>query len=103
MDCERNRATAQLVAELAGYLLSKLSSDRFIVAISGEPGTGKSYLSAKIAEKVNELSGKQLAQIVPMDGFHLTKAQLSQMDNPEEAFRRRGAPWTFDGAKFVQL
>ena len=31
-----------------------------------------------------------------MDGFHLTKAQLRQMPDPEEALARRGAPWTFD-------
>eukprot|EP01063_Lacrimia_lanifica_P008621 TRINITY_DN15693_c0_g1_i1.p1 TRINITY_DN15693_c0_g1~~TRINITY_DN15693_c0_g1_i1.p1 ORF type:complete len:194 (+),score=73.21 TRINITY_DN15693_c0_g1_i1:72-584(+) len=33
-----------------------------------------------------------------MDGFHYTKAQLSQMPNAAEAFARRGAHWTFDAA-----
>jgi len=32
-----------------------------------------------------------------MDGFHLTKKQLSEMPDPVEAFKRRGAPFTFDG------
>jgi len=31
-----------------------------------------------------------------MDGFHLEKSKLMQMENPEEAFKRRGAPHTFD-------
>ncbi len=31
-----------------------------------------------------------------MDGFHLTRAQLQQLPDPQEAFARRGAPWTFD-------
>lgn len=34
--------------------------------------------------------------VLGMDGFHLTKARLAEMDNPEEALARRGAPWTFD-------
>lgn len=37
------------------------------------------------------------------DGFHHTKATLSAFDDPEEAFRRRGAPFTFDAAPFVDL
>jgi len=32
-----------------------------------------------------------------MDGFHLTKKQLSEMLDPVEAFKRRGAAFTFDG------
>ena len=31
-----------------------------------------------------------------MDGFHLSRAELAALPNPEEAFARRGAPWTFD-------
>ncbi|ORY53183.1 hypothetical protein BCR33DRAFT_711529 [Rhizoclosmatium globosum] len=38
-----------------------------------------------------------------MDGFHLTRAQLDALDNPAEAHRRRGAPFTFDAAGLVKL
>jgi len=34
-------------------------------------------------------------------GFHYTKAQLSAFPDPVEAFKRRGAHWTFDGSSFV--
>jgi pantothenate kinase len=37
-----------------------------------------------------------------MDGFHYTKEQLSRFPNATEAFARRGAHWTFDGAAFVE-
>jgi pantothenate kinase len=37
-----------------------------------------------------------------MDGFHLTKAPLQQMPDPEAAFARRGAPWTFDATALAQ-
>lgn len=40
---------------------------------------------------------------VPMDGFHLTRAQLSAMPDPERAHARRGAEFTFDGAAFLAL
>lgn len=33
-----------------------------------------------------------------MDGFHLYKHELQQMSDPVEAFKRRGAPFTFNPA-----
>lgn len=36
-----------------------------------------------------------------MDGFHLPRATLDQLPNREEAYIRRGAPWTFDVERFV--
>lgn len=38
-----------------------------------------------------------------MDGFHLTRAALSAMPNPEQAHARRGAAFTFDAPKFLTL
>lgn len=38
-----------------------------------------------------------------MDGYHLSRAQLSALPNPEEAHARRGAEFTFDGASFLAL
>jgi len=36
-----------------------------------------------------------------MDGYHLTRAQLSAMPDPETAHARRGAEFTFDGEGFL--
>lgn len=44
-----------------------------------------------------------VAAFVPMDGYHLTRAQLAAMPDPEQAFARRGAEFTFDGAAFLRL
>jgi pantothenate kinase len=44
-----------------------------------------------------------IAYYVPLDGYHLTRAQLAALPNPEEAAFRRGAPFTFDGEKYVAL
>ncbi|KAI9643111.1 hypothetical protein NHQ30_008846 [Ciborinia camelliae] len=38
-----------------------------------------------------------------MDGYHLTRAQLSAMPDPVHAHARRGAAFTFDGDSFLSL
>lgn len=38
-----------------------------------------------------------------MDGYHLTRAQLSAMPDPVNAHDRRGAAFTFDGGAFYEL
>lgn len=38
-----------------------------------------------------------------MDGYHYTRAELSQMPNAKEAHARRGAAFTFDADKFLDL
>ena len=39
--------------------------------------------------------------IIPMDGYHYYQSELDTMEDPEEAHARRGAPFTFNSAKFV--
>lgn len=38
-----------------------------------------------------------------MDGFHLTREELSAMHDPANAHARRGAPFTFDAVKYLKL
>ena len=38
-----------------------------------------------------------------MDGYHLTRAQLSAMPDPDDAHSRRGAAFTFDASAFLGL
>ena len=38
-----------------------------------------------------------------MDGYHLTRAQLSAMPDPTTAHARRGAAFTFDSTAFLHL
>lgn len=38
-----------------------------------------------------------------MDGFHYSRAQLSEMPDPDNARARRGAEFTFDGPSFLEL
>jgi pantothenate kinase len=40
--------------------------------------------------------------VLGMDGFHLTKADLRAKDDPDTAFARRGAPYTFNPEGLVK-
>lgn len=80
-----------------------------MIAISGIPGSGKTELATIMAKRMNELyttenpNATPIATALPMDGFHLTRAQLAAMPDPVNAAARRGAAFTFDGEKFLRL
>jgi pantothenate kinase len=65
---------------------------------------GKTTLATTVTTRLNALSstfhGKTttppIVSYVPMDGYHLTRTQLSSMPDPENAHARRGAAFTFD-------
>ncbi|WP_018234959.1 nucleoside triphosphate hydrolase [Ensifer sp. BR816] len=68
---------------------------RFIVAVAGPPGAGKSTLSDGLAEAIAE-AGESVA-VLPMDGFHMDNAVLEQ----KGLLPRKGAPETFDVRAFL--
>ncbi|WP_327266088.1 nucleoside/nucleotide kinase family protein [Streptomyces sp. NBC_01232] len=68
---------------------------RRILGIAGPPGAGKSTLAARIADAL----GPERAVVVPMDGFHLARAELDRLGRAD----RKGAPDTFDAAGYVAL
>ncbi|KAK5091227.1 hypothetical protein LTR05_001408 [Lithohypha guttulata] len=114
-------------------------SQRYLLAIAGIPGSGKTTFAASLAYHLNQryqdeyhkkypnaplqpvsrnralsngsnhgrtiadTSSPQIARVLPMDGFHFTRAQLSAMPNSEEAHYRRGAAFTFDGDAYLKL
>jgi pantothenate kinase len=61
---------------------------------------GKSTVSTAVAERLNK--DKEIAIVVPMDGWHLTQKDLLDQYGEEQGMRRRGAPWTFDAAKICK-
>jgi pantothenate kinase len=89
---------------------NNLRNNQLFVCIAGGPGSGKSTLASAVAERLNSQMSKngttltnQAAVVLPMDGFHYTRAELKSMgesdDHPynyEDLIARRGAPWTFD-------
>lgn len=95
-----NPLSPPLLADPIARLLSHLEAGeaRWMVALAGLPGSGKSTLAAQLSEQVNRVAGADVMLSLSMDGFHLPKAALRQMPDPQAAFARRGAPWTFDVA-----
>ncbi|CAG8490493.1 2967_t:CDS:2 [Paraglomus occultum] len=68
-----------------------------------QSGSGKSTLAENMVNGVNNAFGREIAVLVPMDGFHYTKKELEGFDDPEEARRRRGAHWTFNAQGLLSL
>ncbi|KAL1968781.1 hypothetical protein VTN77DRAFT_1142 [Rasamsonia byssochlamydoides] len=85
------------------------STARLMIAISGIPGSGKTSLAGVMVDRINKLYAQEhptlppVATFVPMDGYHLTRAQLAAMPDPVYAVARRGAAFTFDPDKFLRL
>ncbi|RWP42153.1 nucleoside triphosphate hydrolase [Mesorhizobium sp.] len=84
------------IAHLAATIFKRAGkAQRFVVAIAGPPGAGKSTLSTRL----HELLPEGTAEIVPMDGFHYDDVVLER----RSLRARKGAPETFDFAGFETL
>lgn len=72
---------------------------------------GKTALAKLVAQGLNTIHKEEapgcaytlVAASVPMDGYHLSRAQLSAMPDPTAAHYRRGAAFTFDDKAFLEL
>lgn len=81
--------------ELAATIRAKAPKQgRFLTALAGPPGAGKSTLAAELVAALG-----QGAKAVPMDGFHYDDAVL----HARGARNRKGAPDTFDAQGFFHL
>ena len=84
-------AIADAVIEKAGTL------PRFIVAIAGPPGAGKSTLADALQEELTRRGEK--SAVLPMDGFHMDNGILEERG----LLKRKGAPETFDVRAFIDI
>jgi pantothenate kinase len=72
---------------------------------------GKTTLAAKVSHALNARHAKmspsqtntKISSFIPMDGYHLSRAQLDELPDPSTAHARRGAPFTFDPSSFLTL
>lgn len=84
------------IAHIAATLFKRAGkAQRFVVAVAGPPGSGKSTLSAALRDVLAEHG----AEVVSMDGHHYDDAVLDKRG----LRARKGAPETFDFAGFEAL
>ena len=90
-------------------ILNDSSNNRILITIAGIPGSGKSTIANAIADSINSNDYEAVSKLKPksisisMDGYHLSRSELNAMEDPKNAFLRRGAPFTFDASGVVSL
>uniref|UniRef100_A0AC35GVW1 Phosphoribulokinase/uridine kinase domain-containing protein n=1 Tax=Panagrolaimus sp. PS1159 TaxID=55785 RepID=A0AC35GVW1_9BILA len=83
-------------------LMNESNGNRILIGIAGPPGSGKTTTAKNVCEKINQKQDAEIAAVMPMDGFHFTRNELSKMENPEYLFKRRGAPFTFNSKELLE-
>ncbi|WP_436776300.1 nucleoside/nucleotide kinase family protein [Yinghuangia sp. YIM S09857] len=91
---------ADLVADVLPLVPAPASADsarpsgarRTVLGLAGPPGAGKSTLARHLVREVERRLGEGVAAYVPLDGFHLSNAQLARIGRLDH----KGAPDTFD-------
>ena len=72
---------------------------RAVLALAGPPAAGKSTLARRLVRELDDRYGPGTAGYVPLDGFHLSNAQLDRLGVAD----RKGAPFTFDVDGYLAL
>ncbi|MFS8143767.1 nucleoside triphosphate hydrolase [Rhizobium sp. BR 249] len=86
------------VDEIAGEVLNRAGdAKRFLIAIAGPPGAGKSTMADNLADAL-KAKGESVA-VLPMDGFHMDNAILIERG----LLARKGIPETFDVRGFLDI
>lgn len=87
------------VRGLASELLAAVDAqqERFLLGITGPPGSGKSRLAHALVASMLERYGPGSAVVAPLDGFHLSNETLDSLG----LLSVKGAPQTFDGSAFL--
>lgn len=88
---------------IALYSEKKNNSQRLIISVSGVPGSGKSTVTDKVRKNLNKILGLQIAIVLPQDGFHYYRSELLDMEDPQMLIDRRGAPFTFNSSRLIEL
>jgi pantothenate kinase len=87
-----------MLEDIAAELISRAGLvKRYMVAVAGPPGAGKSTLADNLASAL-QAKGES-AEVLPMDGFHMDNAILIERGQ----LARKGIPETFDIRAFLDI
>lgn len=84
---------------LADELLGKAVGRRFLLGVTGPPGSGKSTFAKQLVEQCVRRGSFSSPVLVPMDGFHLPNAELDRRGLRPV----KGSPQTYDVDALVRL
>ena len=96
------------LAELVRRQAAAAATDRFLVAVAGVPGSGKSVLTAVLARVLGALAPPFGVAVIGLDGYHYSNAYLSAhrapacVREPGPLKLYKGAPFTFDVGRLVR-
>ena len=93
---DRPEPLEPLVADVA-RLLDR--PGRRLLGLCGPPAAGKSTLARALVDGINLRLGTDTAAYLPLDGFHLSNAQLELLGLSD----RKGSPPSFDAHGYVAL
>ncbi|WP_454848039.1 nucleoside triphosphate hydrolase [Rhizobium binxianense] len=86
------------IDEIVGEVLDRAGDvRRFLIAIAGPPGAGKSTMADNLANALR--ASGETAEVLPMDGFHMDNAILIERG----LLARKGIPETFDVRGFLDI
>lgn len=86
------------IEEIAGEVATRAGdTKRFLIAIAGPPGAGKSTMADNLAGALRARG--ETAEVLPMDGFHMDNAVLSERG----LLARKGVPESFDVRGFLDI
>lgn len=94
-----NNANLAMLTNLLIKTYKKSSNKRFLLAITGVPGAGKSTLADLLMKNTNEVLKEESAIVIPMDGYHYHNDILVE----KGLLSLKGIPQTFDSQRFVIL
>ncbi|WP_378955131.1 hypothetical protein [Pelosinus sp. sgz500959] len=94
-----NNADLTMLTNLLIETYRKNENNRFLLAITGVPGAGKSTLADLLMKKTNEILQEESAIVIPMDGYHYHNDILVE----KGLLPLKGIPQTFDSQRFVTL
>ncbi|RKE19140.1 nucleoside/nucleotide kinase family protein [Streptomyces sp. TLI_171] len=97
---EQSDAAALAVTRALALLRGPGSgTGRTVLGLVGPPAAGKSTLARLLVDEINRHEGPDTAAYLPLDGFHLSNAQLDRLGLRP----RKGAPETFDALGYLAL
>lgn len=86
------------IEDIAGEVVARAGDvKRFLIAIAGPPGAGKSTMADHIADVLRARG--ETAAVLPMDGFHMDNAVLIERG----LLARKGVPESFDVRGFLDI